>query len=493
VALVEHGRGIRYGELLARSHSIAAGLQRMGVKPGQPVAIHLDRGIDAAMALFAVLLAGACYVPLDLKNPPSRLAFIIADSGGVAVLGLGAVPAWLEGGLWLDIAACPESTPTPIETQGDCLAAILYTSGSTGQARGVALSHGAVGAFAQWASDLLALCSSDRIASSAPFFFDLSTFDLYAVLGCGASLHFVPSALPLSPARLSTWLQEQGISGWYTVPSLLSFLAYKGNLAHTPLEHLRFLIFAGEVFPTPALMDLAAKLPQTALYNFFGPTETNVCCYWPVDRARLSPDRPIPIGLPAAACELHIHDETGELWVRGPTLASGYWTGGCLQTFNGKSQAATSAKGQSQVPPFAKNGLGGISTTQEAGNPVYENWYPTGDSVSLADGEYWFHGRLGRMLKCAGYRVEPAEIEASVNAIPGVRACAVVGIDDPAAGQRPGLALVMEPWVTPADIRKALARQLPAYMQPSRCLVLPELPYLPNGKLDYNRIQALLV
>ncbi len=483
LALVENGRCIRYAELLARSQSIAAGLQCMGVKPGQPVAIHLHRGIDAVIALFAVLLAGACYVPLDLKNPPSRLAFIIADAGVLAVLGTGAVPAWLEGGLWLDIAACPESTPTPVDTLGDCLAAILYTSGSTGQARGVALSHGAVWAFAQWASDLLELCGSDRIASSAPFFFDLSTFDLYAVLGCGASLHFVPVALSLSPARLSTWLQEHAISGWYTVPSLLSFLAYKGNLAHTPLEHLRFLIFAGEVFPTPALMDLAAKLPQTALYNFFGPTETNVCCYWPVDRARLSPDRPIPIGLPAAACELHIHDETGELWVRGPTLASGYWSGSCLQAF----------KGQSQVPPFAKGGLGGISTKQEAESPVCENWYPTGDRVSLADGEYWFHGRLGRMLKCSGYRVEPAEIEASVNAMPGVRACAVVGIDDPAAGQRPGLALVMEPWVTPTDIRKALARQLPAYMQPSRCLVLPELPYLPNGKLDYSRVQALIV
>ncbi len=217
------------------------------------------------------------------------------------------------------------------------------------------------------------------------------------------------------------------------------------------------MLFAGEVFPTPALLDLAVGLPRTALYNLFGPTETNVCCYWPVDRAALSADRPIPIGQPAAACELRINDETGELWVRGSSLASGYWSQGRLQ-------------------PIL--------------NP--DGWYATGDRVSLVDGEYRFHGRLGRMLKCSGYRVEPAEIETVINAMPGVIGCAVVGLDDLAAGQRPALALVLEAQVTQDDIRKVLALQLPSYMQPKRCIVVPELPRLSNGKLDYQRVSALL-
>ncbi len=457
VALVESDRYLSYGDLLAHAQSVAAGLQGLGVQPGQPVAVHLDRGIDAVIAIFGVLLAGACYVPLDLKNPKPRLAFIIADAKVHAVLGLGEAPAWLDASLWLDIDTCSEEPPKPVETLADSLAAILYTSGSTGQPRGVALSHGAVAAFALWAAGLVALQGNDRIASSTPFFFDLSTFDLYAVLGRGAGLYFVPSVLSLSPARLSAWLKEQAISGWYTVPSLLAFLAYKGNLAQTPLESLRFLIFAGEVFPTPALMDLAASLPRTALYNFFGPTETNVCCYWPVQRERLLADENIPIGLPAVGCELHLHAETGELWVRGTSLASGYWTQGWLQ-------------------PFLNE----------------EGWYPTGDRVSLVDGEYRFHGRLGRMLKCSGYRVEPAEIEAAVNAMTGVIDCAVVGIDDPAAGQRPALALVLESTATPAEIRTALLRQLPSYMQASRCIVVEELPRLPNGKLDYSQVRTLL-
>lgn len=457
LALQEQDRQISYRQLLQQAQTIAAALQVKGIQPGQPVAIHLDRGIDAAAALFGVLLAGACYVPLDLKNPASRLSFIVADAQVRVVLGLGSAPAWLDESLWLDLGNCSEAIPTPVEIPAESLAAILYTSGSTGQPRGVALSHRAISAFASWAADLLALTPADRIASSAPFFFDLSTFDLYAVLGAGASLHFLPSGLTMAPARLSAWLSEQAITGWYTVPSQLAFLTYKGNLAQTPLAALRFLIFAGEVFPTPALIDLTASLRQTALYNFFGPTETNVCCYWPVARDRLITDQTIPIGQPAAGCELHIADETGELWVRGPTLASGYWRDG-------------------RVQPFLNA----------------EGWYTTGDRASLEKGEYRFHGRLGRMLKCSGYRVEPAEIETVVNAIPGIKACAVIGIDDPTAGQRPALAVVLEPEMTVAEIRKTLAKQLPAYMQPSRYLVLEELPRLANGKMDYGQIRILL-
>lgn len=456
-ALAENDRCLSYAELLRRAQAVAAALLARGIQPGQPVAIHLDRGLDAVIAVFGVLLAGAVYVPLDLKNPSSRLLFIVGDAQVGAVLGLGEAPIWLDGELWLNIADYPARQPQAVDISPSALAAILYTSGSTGQPRGVALSHAAIAAFAGWAADLLALTPTDRIASSAPLFFDLSTFDLYAVLGAGASLHFLPAKLTLAPARLSAWLSEQAISGWYTVPSLLAFLAFKGNLAETELAALRFLLFAGEVFPTPALIDLAGALPHTALYNFFGPTETNVCCYWQVERETLQAGQNIPIGRPAAGCELHIDAGSGELWVRGPTLASGYWRAGSVQPF-------LNAQG----------------------------WYVTGDRVSIELGEYRFHGRLGRMLKCSGYRVEPAEIEVVVNAIDGVRDCAVLGVDDPTAGQRPALVVVLAPKMDVAGIRKVLARQLPPYMQPSRYLVLDALPRLPNGKLDYQRLKELL-
>lgn len=455
IALVENDSSISYQELLRCSQNLAGVLQARGVQVGQSVAVCLDKGIDAVIAQFAVLLTGACYVPLDRKNPVSRLNFIIEDAHARAVIGVGSSPAWLAAPIWLDISDCPAAAYRAVEVNRDALAAILYTSGSTGLPRGVALSHAAIAAFSTWAAELLALNPKDRIASSAPFFFDLSTFDLYAVLGAGAGLHFIPPLLTMAPAKLTAWLAQQAISGWYTVPSLLAFIAYKGNLSATPLPALRFLLFAGEVFPTPALIDLAAALPNTALYNFFGPTETNVCCYWPVQGRQLQADQSIPIGRPAAGCQLHIEPASGELWVRGPTLASGYWRQGRLEAFLNE-----------------------------------QGWYATGDRVSLEDGEYRFHGRLGRMLKCSGYRVEPAEIEAVVNALPGVIDCAVVGIEDAGAGQRPALALVLQAEAGVAEIRRTLLQRLPAYMQPNRYRQLEALPRLANGKLDYQMLQA---
>lgn len=458
LALADGGESMSYRSLLERAETIAAALRGRGIGPGQRVAIHLERGIAAVGAVFGVLLAGACYVPLDVKNPSARLAFIVRDAGVAAVAGIGDPPAWLDGPCWLDISRLAEAQAPPCPIQPEQPAAILYTSGSTGQPKGVVLSHGAIAAFAEWAADRVELAPEDRIAASAPLFFDLSTFDLYAVAGRGASLHFLPPALTLAPSRLSAWLQRQAITGWYTVPSLLAFLAYKGNLAATPLVSLRFLLFAGEVFPSPALIGLAEWLPSVRLFNLFGPTETNVCCHWPVERTRLEPSAPIPIGASAAGADLRIDADSGELWVRGPALASGYWSGGALHALPGR-----------------------------------DGWYPTGDRVSRnARGELCFHGRLGRMLKCSGYRVEPAEIEAVVHALPGVKACAVVGVDDPAAGQRPGLALVLEEGESVGAVRQALLRQLPAYMQPSRVVVVDALPHLPNGKLDHRGIQASL-
>ena len=491
LALVEGDRRFSYGELLHEAQGIAETLGELGVGPGQRVAVHLERGIHAVCALFGVLLRGACYVPLDLKNPSARLAYIVQDAAVSAVVGHGHPPEWLEKSLWLNVSSSVDwnerqqipaigqeswnslrtfqSTghtlpPHQVEGLGEGdeklsdLAMILYTSGSTGQPKGVALSHAAVNAFVQWAAELVNLQPEDRIASSAPLFFDLSTFDLYAVLGRGASLHFVPQNLTLAPAKLSLWLGDQGIRGWYTVPSLLAFLAYKGNLTQTPLASLRFIIFAGEVFPSPALTMLADLIPQADLYNFFGPTETNVCCYWQVDRQRLDAEQPIPIGYPAANDHLSIHHETGELWVRGPTLASGYWSAGRLMPF-----------------------------LNEAG------WYATGDRVSLdGRGEFRFHGRLGRMLKCSGYRVEPAEIEAVLTAIAGVKESAVVGLADPAAGQRPGVLLALEPDATLGQVRQMLLSRLPAYMQPVRWLLAERVPRLGTGKIDYATAQAML-
>lgn len=464
IAFIEGERRVSYAETLGSVQQLAAFIN------GPRAAIALERGIDAALAILATLYADAAYVPLDMKNPPQRLRFIVIDADVQCIIGRGPCPEWApQPEAWLDIdqllsfpssasrLAPPESGRTHSHAaRGNEIAAILYTSGSTGTPKGVALSHRALHNFVAWTLGTFALSHTDRIASLAPFYFDLSVFDLFAGLAAGASIHFVPQGLTLAPSKLSRWLADQTISLWYTVPSLLSFLALKGGLQETPPPALRCILFAGEVFPTPQLINLCVQLPGVALYNLYGPTETNVCCYWPVDRQRLNPGEAIPIGLPACGSALRIDADNGELLVDSKNNFSGYWRQGCL-----------------------------IDST--------ERWHRTGDKVSRNEhGEFLYHGRLDRMLKCSGYRVEPAEIEAAINALPGVAHCAVFGVTDTASGQRPAAALVLQPGCNVADVAQALKRQLPAYMQPCKYLHLDALPCLSNGKIDYISLMQQL-
>jgi len=461
IAFIEGDRQLNYRQVMQRTSHLSACLAERE-NSFRPVVIALDRGIDAAIAILAVLGAGACYIPLDIKNPANRLNYIINDAVPQCVIGKGRCPDWLEiPALWLDIdqtAVTQQGTSWPAEVSAESLAAILYTSGSTGAPKGVALSHIAMRSFADWASCTFKISHSDRIASLAPFHFDLSVFDLFSSLSCGAAVHFVPAGLTLSPSRLTAWLREQRISVFYTVPSLLSFIALKGSLTTTPLPDLKTVLFAGEVFPTARLKKLCELLPAVDFYNLYGPTETNVCCYWPVDRDRLQTDRPIPIGYPACGAILQIDAEKGELQVQSANNLSGYWQ-------QGKLTDALSA----------------------------DNYYHTGDKVSLNErGEYCYHGRLDRMLKCSGYRVEPAEIEAVILKCPEVIGCAIIGITDSTSGQRLAAAIVLKPGVRLEAIVKTVKQRLPAYMHPCKFIVLESLPYLSNGKTDYQTLHQQL-
>jgi amino acid adenylation domain-containing protein len=457
-AFVEEDQTLTYADFKSRIEKIAASLQAKQVQ-SQCIAIALDRGLNAASAIYGVLSAGAIYLPLDIKNPATRLNFIIQDAQPSYIIGQGEAPVWLDKtALWLDIDALLCTTAeniTPTGVDPNALAAILYTSGSTGNPKGVALSHQALGNFFTWAGQTFAVNHQDRIASLAPFHFDLSIFDLFTSLANGASVYFLPSRLSLSPSRLTAWLADKQISSWYTVPSLLSFIALKGALNTTPLPHLKRILFAGEVFPTQHLIKLANLLPETELYNLYGPTETNVCCYWSVDRNRLNAEHTIPIGLAACDAQLTIDANTGELRVNSLNNFSGYWQQGKL-------------------------------------NPLNSRIYATGDKVSLNQyDEYDYHGRLDRMLKCSGYRVEPAEIEQCINQLEYIESSAVIGIKDSTSGQRPAAVVVLVAGASLAEAIKPLRPLLAPYMQPSKFVVVDNLPVLSNGKTDYQAIKGL--
>ncbi len=457
IAFVEAEEQITYSELRAIILRLTTFLNFKHVQ-NQCIAIALDRGISSVSCIYSILAAGAIYLPLDMKNPATRLQIIVEDAQPRLIIGFGAPPDWLlDIDKWLDYSQIPATSfnVTPAESSPNSLAAILYTSGSTGKPKGVALSHQALSNFSSWAQKTFTITEKEQIASLTPFHFDLSIFDIFTSLSSGASVHFIPTHLTLSPSRLTYWLYEHKISCWYTVPSLLSFIALKGSLDKTSLPNLKQIIFAGEVFQSVHLINLSNLLPNATFYNLYGPTETNVSCYWKVERNRLNPEQNIPIGQPACGAKLSINSETGELIVNSINNFSGYWQQGELRPIDTKN-------------------------------------YATGDKVSLNQyGEYCYHGRLDRMLKCSGHRVEPAEIEHYISKLDGIQECAVIGIKDMTSGQRPAAAVVLHENTELAETIHPLKKQLPTYMQPSKFLVLDKLPVLSNGKIDYQAIKLL--
>lgn len=462
IAFSEEGRDVPYRELFVRAENISAVLVHHGVRPGDRVALLLPRGIDAACAIFGTLFTGACYAPLDINNPEARLAYIVADLQPRCIIGNGPRPDWCSdaGCDWLDIhdreffAESPDIDVNVVYRSGpDDLAAILYTSGSTGNPKGVCISCRAIDAFVAWSADTFGITADDSIASLAPFHFDLSLFDLFTAVHCGARTCFVPQALTLAPGRLAGWLEEHAISSWYTVPSILAFLAMRGGLAPERLPALKRILFAGEVFPMPALTRLASALPHVELFNLFGPTETNVCTFWQVERDRLGGMDAIPIGAAACRAELEI-SEAGELLVSGPCVMSGYWQGSDLKA--------------ADVP------------------------YHTGDRVSFNErGELLYHGRMDRMIKSSGYRVEPAEVETVINRFDGVDASVVVGEPDPISGNRL-VAVVAGAAIDLEGLRLHLRSNLASYMQPYRLMQVESLPRLSNGKVDLKSAAAMI-
>ena len=460
----ENERSISISEFDQLTSNYASHLYNIGVRSSDNIAILLPRGIDAVAAIYSIVKLGGCFVPIDIKSPSSRQSFIVNDAGCQCVIGKGECPQWLTDLQidYVDIAEIRATENTLITITATAISnkanrAILYTSGSTGTPKGVVISDLAIMSFSRWSVDAFSIDSTERIANLTPFHFDLSLFDLFAGPLSAATTVFIPESLTLSPSKLVDWLIEKAITCWYTVPSILGFIVFKGNLSNKALPNLKQVLFAGEVFATEKVIELARLLPETNFYNLFGPTETNVCLYWPVNRQQLKVDTSIPIGKAASEAELKICPHTQQLLVKGPCLMNGYRNNGKLKL------------------------------------PVDEQgWFATGDQVSLNSyGEYCYHGRLDRMIKSAGYRIEPAEIEQALNAISGIHGAAVIATQDPRGGTRI-VAAVVGVDVNRHLIKKQLLQKLPTYMHPVSYVFLDSLPLLSNGKIDYQKIETML-
>jgi amino acid adenylation domain-containing protein len=455
---------LTWTELDQKSAGVAGWLVEAGLQPGARVALLSDRSVEAVVAIFGIWRAGGAYVPLDPLCPPERNRVLISDSGARWLLTrkkwmrrAAPLVAYPDGPGIAEIGSLanrPASLTLPEALcRDEDLAALLYTSGSTGHSKGVMLSHRAILAFVEWAVARLELGPGDRVSGVSPLHFDLSTLEIFGALAAGAQVCIAPPGASAFPESLARFLAEQKISCWYSVPSVLMRLA-EADLSTHDLSSLRQLPYAGEVFPSGALADLMRRIPEAHVHNFFGPTESNVCV---AARVHEPPEEgtSIPIGTPASGARIRIcgpdgglvsPGERGELWVSGPSLMSGYW-----DDPEGSARALV--------------------------NDAGDTWLRTGDEVHREDGQLWYHGRLDSMLKIDGFRLHPEEVERVICAQVGVRAAVVRKLDGRLH------ALVEAPGVDAEVLTKACVRSLPSYMRPGSLEVVDRLPRGVRGKL----------
>jgi amino acid adenylation domain-containing protein len=418
------------------------------------------------VAVLGVMKSGAAYVPLDPAFPEERLRYMAehARLRHVLTADADALPASLADGRDLlaiaDIEAdAPASATLPVVEGGDP-AYVLYTSGSTGQPKGVCVTHRNLANFLTSMRVQPGIDEADVLCAVTTLSFDIAGLELYLPLIAGARVVVASDAQQHDPDALLTLLRESQASVLQTTPALLRVLA--DHDAAGVMRKLKLLV-GGEELPRATADLLAGKC--RALWNMYGPTETTI---WST-LMRVQPGQgTVPLGRPIANTRIHILDaqqralppaEVGEIWIGGDGVADGY-------LFRDDLTAE-----RFRPDPFATDG---------------SRMYRTGDLGSERDGVLFFHGRADHQLKVRGYRIEPGEIEAAAGTDPAVRECVAVaqafGDNDVRLVLYVAAAVDDPAWL--ARLRDRLRDRLPAYMLPQHIERLHSLPKTPNGKID---------
>ncbi|MGW0532085.1 non-ribosomal peptide synthetase [Streptomyces sp. NPDC003032] len=479
VALIdEHGGTLDYDELADRVARTAVQLRRRGLRPGDRVALLLERSVDLVVGVHAVTAAGCGYVPIDPTSPPARIAELLAAADVALVLCHEPTRALLQDGPWgtLDAAvsrsaSVPAFRRTTPAHAGDS-AYLLFTSGSTGRPKLVAFPSDASQAFLDWMQSRMPLGADDRVLLKTPYGFDVSVWELFWPLQHGASLVVAEPTGHADPAYLAALIQREGVTVANFVPSVLEYFLDQPEAGECTT--LRYLLSAGEAL-TPSLRDrVLNRLPAT-LVNLYGPTETNAVTAYTCVRGRDA--QTVPIGAALPHTRLHVLDENlrpvppglrGELYIGGELgTAIGYW-----------GQPALTAERFLPDPFSAKPG---------------RRLYRTGDAArQLPDGGYEYLGRLDRQMKLHGVRIEPAEIEEALTLYPSITSARVLVLGQDEAAELVAFYIPDHGTTVGSDaLRSWAATRLPRQLVPRTLLSLPRLPLNTNGKTDTYALTAI--
>ncbi|HYR11860.1 MAG TPA: amino acid adenylation domain-containing protein, partial [Longimicrobium sp.] len=457
------GSELSYGELNRRANQVAHGLRRLGVAPGDRVALYVERSLEMVPALLGILKAGAAYVPLDPENPRERTEYVLNDCAPALVLTqarlAGALPAACQV-VALDSGAFDgEPADDLAAVAPEQVAYVIYTSGSTGRPKGVQVSHRALANLLGSMAAEPGLSAEDTLLAVTTLTFDISLLELLLPLVTGARLVVAGAGVAADGEALAALLEREGVTTMQATPSGWRVLVESGWAGNPSLR----MLCGGEALPADLAEELLAR--GGALWNVYGPTETTI---WSAVHRVESVNGSIPLGHPVANTEIHVLDAfgapqpwgvPGEVFIGGHGLAAGYL-----------GRPALTA--ERFVPsPFAAAGG--------------ERLYRTGDLARrLADGSLEFLGRADNQVKLRGFRIELGEIEAVLQEHPQVREAAVVLQGESLAAYVGGAE------ASGRELLAYLRERLPAYMVPATCTVLEALPRSSAGKVDRARLPA---
>lgn len=495
LAVSDDSGSLTYAELRQAADQVAARLRDAGVEAGDMVGVSASRGRAWVAAILGVWLIGAVYLPIEpgaslpakramLKR--ARPACVLVDAGSAGSIAAllaeaGQAPMMLGPATQVDDAPAP----SPVPMGPDHVAYVIFTSGSTGEPKGAVVTHRGLLNHLLAKIEDLRISNRDRIAATAPIGFDISIWQVWAVLAAGGQCHLASDADTHDPTRLGNFLRSRGVTIAQLVPSMVRAVLASGadfrDERRDPLS-LRLLSLTGEAAPAGLCREWLRRYPSTSLLNAYGPTEcSDDVTHHLFDGIDGLWESSTPIGRPVRNAQLFLlksvdgqwqsvpDGEAGELFVAGPCVGLGYL-----------DDPARTAENFGTV----ETGSGQLRC------------YRTGDIVRmLPNGLLDFIGRADRQIKIRGQRLELGGIEAAVEAT-GLASQAVADYRAPAPGSEAQLCfyLLLSPAgaeLGPAGLGEALRRALPTSMWPDRCLPIDRMPLTPNGKIDIKQLRSL--
>ena len=486
VAVVTDAERVTYAELRSRALRLARGLQDRGLRRGERVAVYLENGVAAVVGVYGALLAGGSFLVVNPQTKADKLAYVLQDCGASAVVTdprLAQVVASVApqvpslrtlvqvggehlvdaaGAVGYDtLLADAEPDPRPTGVIPTDLAALVYTSGSTGNPKGVMLSHGNM-TFAQGSLvEYLRLGADDRILNVLPLAFDYGLYQALMAVHLGATLVLETSFS--FPARVIQRVQEEGVTVFPGVPTVFATLLSLHRAKPLAMPSVRRFTNTAAHLPDEYVPGLMEMSPEALVFKMYGLTECKRVCYLEPERVR---DKPSSVGKAIPGTEAFLLDDAGNrvapgvvgtLYVRGPHVMMGYWN----------------------LPDATAHML-------KPGPWPGERMLCTHDLFKTdEDGFLYFVGRSDDIIKSRGEKVSPAEVENVLAAIPGVKEAAIVGVPDELLGEAVRAFVVLDPGVEMDErrFRRECMARLENYMVPRDVVFLDELPKTGSGKV----------